>query len=61
LAARFASIFSGDEAIDVYQWISGFTERIQEEILKRSDGDPSRIDALVGSKKSAVARRRFRW
>jgi hypothetical protein len=45
--ARLASTFSGSEAIDVYDRISGFTKRIQEEILKRSDGDIDAIDHLV--------------
>lgn len=45
--ARLASTFSGDEAVDVYDRISGFTQRIQEEIIKRSDGDLSMIDDLV--------------
>jgi len=45
--ARLASSFSGDEAVDVYDRISGFTPRIQEEILKRSDGDIEAIDDLV--------------
>jgi ParB family chromosome partitioning protein len=45
--ARLASTFSGDEAVEVYDRISGFTPRIQEEILKRSDGDLDAIDDLV--------------
>ena len=45
--ARLASTFSGDEAIEAYEQISGFTERIQEEIIKRSEGDLDAIDALV--------------
>ena len=45
--ARLASTFSGEEAVDVYDRISGFTPRIQEEILKRSDGDLDAIDDLV--------------
>lgn len=45
--ARLASTFSGDEAVEVYDQISGFTQRIQEEILKRSDGDIRAIGVLV--------------
>jgi ParB family chromosome partitioning protein len=45
--ARLASTFSGDDAVEVYDRISGFTQRIQEEILKRSDGDRASIDGLV--------------
>jgi ParB family transcriptional regulator, chromosome partitioning protein len=45
--ARLASTFSGDEAIEVYDQIAGFTQRIQGEILKRSDGDIGAIGALV--------------
>lgn len=45
--ARLASTFSGDNAVQVYDRISGFTQRIQEEILKRSEGDLASIDDLV--------------
>ena len=45
--ARLASTFSGDEAIEVYERLSGFTQRIQEEILKRSGGKFDAIDDLV--------------
>jgi ParB family chromosome partitioning protein len=45
--ARLASTFSGNEAVNVYDRISGFTPGIQEEILKRSDGDLDVIDRLV--------------
>lgn len=45
--ARLASTFSGDEAVEVYDKISGFTQRIQEEIIKRSDGDLASIDDLI--------------
>jgi ParB family chromosome partitioning protein len=45
--ARLANTFRGQEAIDVYQKISGFKQSIQEEILKRSDGDISKINVLV--------------
>jgi hypothetical protein len=45
--ARLASTFSGDEAVEVYERISGFTGRIQDEILRRSDGKLDAIDDLV--------------
>ena len=45
--ARLASTFSGDEAVEVYDRISGFAPRIQDEILKRSDGDLAAIADLV--------------
>ncbi len=45
--SRLASTFSGDDAIEVYGQISGFTQKIQEEILKRSAGDLSKIEDLV--------------
>jgi hypothetical protein len=45
--ARLATTFSGDAAVQVYDRISGFTQRIQEEIIKRSDGDLTAIDDLV--------------
>lgn len=45
--ARLASTFSGDEAVDVYERISGFTQHIQEEILKRSGGNFDAIDDLI--------------
>jgi len=44
---KLASNFSGDEAIDVYDKISGFRQTIQEEIIKKSGRDISRIDELV--------------
>jgi ParB family chromosome partitioning protein len=45
--ARLASTFSGEEAVQVYEKISGFKQSIQEEILKRSGGDATKIDLLV--------------
>jgi ParB family chromosome partitioning protein len=47
MLARLASTFSGDEALEVYERISGFNGRIQEEILQRCDGDIAAIDDLV--------------
>ena len=44
---RVASTFSDDVAVEVYERISGFTQRIQEEILRRSDGELDAIDNLV--------------
>ena len=43
--ARLASTFSGGEAVELYERISGFTQRIQEE--KRSGGNLDTIDDLV--------------
>lgn len=45
--ARLASTFSGDEAIDVYNRVSGFNPRVQDAILQRSEGDIDKIDDLV--------------
>jgi len=45
--ARLASSFSGQEAVDVYDKIAGFTGKIQDEIIKRSGGKTDAIDDLV--------------
>lgn len=45
--SRLASTFSGDDAVSAYNEISGFTQRVQEEILKRSEGSLERLDELV--------------
>lgn len=45
--ARLATTFEEDETEEVYDRISGFKQTIQEEILKRSQGDISKIDELV--------------
>jgi ParB/RepB/Spo0J family partition protein len=45
--ARLAATFPGDDAIEAYDKMSGFNQRIQEEILKRSGGDIGKIDGLV--------------
>lgn len=45
--ARLASTFSGNEAIEAYERISGFRQQIQEEILRRSGGELDTIDGLV--------------
>ena len=47
MLARLAGTFSGNEAVEVYDKISGFTQRIQEEIVKRSGGDIMSVDDLV--------------
>jgi ParB family chromosome partitioning protein len=45
--ARLASTFSGDEAIDAHNRISGFNQRVQDAILQRSEGDIDKIDDLI--------------
>jgi ParB family chromosome partitioning protein len=45
--ARLASSFEGQEAVDVYDKIAGFTGKIQDEIIKRSGGSVEAIDDLV--------------
>ncbi len=45
--AKLATTFSGSEAVEVYEQIAGFRQSIQEEIIKRSGGDISRIGDLV--------------
>jgi ParB/RepB/Spo0J family partition protein len=52
--SRLASTFSGDEAVSAYNEISGFTQRVQEEILKRCDGNLERLDELVGEAQEGV-------
>jgi ParB/RepB/Spo0J family partition protein len=52
--SRLASTFSGDEAVSAYNEISGFTQRVQEEILKRCDGDLERLDELVEEAQEGV-------
>ena len=47
MLSRLAQTFAGEEAVDVYGRISGFNQRLQEGILKRSEGDISAIDDLV--------------
>jgi len=46
--SRLATTFSGDEAVEVYTKISGFNQRIQEEILKQSEGSIANVDVLIG-------------
>ncbi|HZP93043.1 MAG TPA: ParB/RepB/Spo0J family partition protein [Burkholderiales bacterium] len=45
--SRLSSTFSGADAVEVFDKISGFKQSIQDEILKRSGGDISAIDDLV--------------
>jgi|LNAP01.1.fsa_nt_gb ParB/RepB/Spo0J family partition protein len=45
--SRLASTFTGNEAVLAYNEISGFTQRVQEEILKRCDGNLEHLDDLV--------------
>jgi ParB/RepB/Spo0J family partition protein len=52
--SRLASTFSGEEAVLAYNEISGFTQRVQEEILKRCDGDLERLDELVEEAQEGV-------
>lgn len=52
--SRLASTFSGEEAVLAYNEISGFTQRVQEEILKRCDGSLERLDDLVEEAQEGV-------
>jgi hypothetical protein len=52
--SRLASTFSGEEAVTAYNEISGFTQRVQEEILKRCDGSLERLDDLVEEAQEGV-------
>jgi ParB/RepB/Spo0J family partition protein len=52
--SRLATTFSGDEAVSAYNEISGFTQRVQEEILKRSGGDLDRLGDLVEEAQEGV-------
>ena len=45
--SRLSSTFSGHDAVEAFERISGFRQAIQEEILKRSRGDISAIPDLV--------------
>jgi ParB family chromosome partitioning protein len=46
--ARLASTFPGDDALEAYDKISGFSLSVQEEIIRRSAGNLSAIDDLRG-------------
>ncbi len=46
--SKLARTFKGDDALDVYEQIAGFTQNIQTEIIKRSEGDISKIGELRG-------------
>jgi ParB/RepB/Spo0J family partition protein len=52
--SRLATTFSGKEAVLAYNEISGFTQRVQEEILKRCDGSLERLDDLVEEAQEGV-------
>lgn len=52
--SRLASTFSGDEAVVAYNQISGFTQRVQDEILKRCEGSFERLDELVEEAQEGV-------
>jgi len=52
--SRLATTFKGEEAITAFNEIRGFTQRVQEEILKRSEGDLSRLPALVEEAQEGV-------
>ncbi|MBS0274147.1 MAG: ParB/RepB/Spo0J family partition protein [Proteobacteria bacterium] len=52
--SRLASTFSGEEAVLAYNEISGFTQRVQEEILKRCDGSLGRLNDLVEEAQEGV-------
>lgn len=52
--SRLASTFSGEEAVLAYNEISGFTQRVQEEILRRCDGSLERLDDLVEEAQEGV-------
>ncbi len=57
--ARLATTFQDEEeATEVYAKISGFRGNVQEEILKKSGGDFSRIDDLVDEAVDGVFDRR---
>lgn len=45
--SKLSRTFSGQEAKQVYNKISGFKQSVQQEILKRSEGNIERIDDLV--------------
>lgn len=45
--SRIARTFSGDDAVDVHDRIGGFSQRVQDEIVKRSDGDVAAVERLA--------------
>lgn len=45
--SRLAKTFEGHEAVEVHDRIAGFKASIQEEILKRSNGDLAEVDRLA--------------
>jgi ParB/RepB/Spo0J family partition protein len=52
--SRLASTFSGEEAVLAHNEIAGFTQRVQEEILKRCEGSLERLDDLVEEAQEGV-------
>jgi hypothetical protein len=52
--SRLATTFKGDEAVAAFNEIRGFNQRVQEEILKRSGGDFSRLPVLVEEAQEGV-------
>lgn len=46
--SSLARNFQGDEALHVYEQIAGFSQKIQMEIIKRSEGDISKIGEVKG-------------
>jgi ParB/RepB/Spo0J family partition protein len=53
-ASRLAKTYSGDEAIQVQEKIGGFTQKIQGEIIKRTEGDITKVDNLVSQAQEGV-------
>ena len=49
-----AMTFKGDQAVEAINEICGFTQRVQEETLKRSEGDLSRLPSLVEEAQEGV-------
>ena len=45
--AKLATTFSGNDALETYEKIAGFRQSIQEEIIKKSQGDIAVVDDLV--------------
>jgi ParB/RepB/Spo0J family partition protein len=52
--AKLAKTFKGDEAIEVFDKISGFKQTIQQEIIQRSNGDLEKIDEIVEEAQEGV-------
>jgi len=52
--SRLASTFSGEDQISAFNEISGFTQHVQVQILKRSEGSLERLDELVEEAQEGV-------